>query len=269
MTINNTQNYNLDGISSARDSALQKVATGLLINQASDNASGLAIADQLRTESGGLRQAIENINSGIAMSNIAQGAMDEQTKILENIKTETLKAMNGTTSQEGIDAIANQLDKYIEQFDAIAQQTNYNGKQLLTTSGDPVSDDLSVSTEDSTISLSSADTTSISDSLKTLMTDFRTNPDSRSAMLEAVDNGMSDLSSMQSSFASASNAMESSARTYLNAQTNIENAQSVIRDLDYANGIANFNKTDLQAQIGSLIQSQANAVQSRVVSLLS
>lgn len=270
MTINNNQNYiNLSGVNSSASSALDKVTTGLLINQASDDASGLSIADNLRTEKTSIGQTIENANSGIALSNIAQGATREQKELLENIKTETIKALNGTTSTEGRQAIADQINKYIDQYENIAEQTNYNGIQLLKSSGDPVADDLTISGEEEMVNMEAADTTSITDQLKTFMGDFVTNKDSMKGLMAAVDEGINTLSSYESDFGSASNALESMARNYMSAETNTANAESILRDLDFSNGIANFNKSNIQSQVGYLVQSQANAVQNRVVTLLS
>jgi flagellin len=271
MTINNnTSTYNsINETNSSSNSALQKIATGLLINQASDNASGLAIADQLRTEGSVLSQTIDNANSGIAMANIADGAMNEQQSILSEINTLTIQANNGTMSTDDRQIIADQINKYIDQYENIAEQTTYNGTQLLKSSGDPASDDLSIAGESEIVSLQVADTTSISDNLRTLMSDFATNPDSRNAMLDAIDTSSSQLASMQSDFGSASNALQSSVRNYMTAETNTRAAESVIRDLDFANGIANFNKTNIQSQAGYFAQAQSNAVQSRVLGLLS
>ena len=266
MTINNSNNINNLNIN--QNNLLERISTGLAINSASDNASGLAISDQLDFDSGALSQSVENANSGVAMSNIAQSGIASQKELLENIKTETLKAMNGTTSQEGREAIATQINKYIDQYEQIADSTNYNGQQLLKTTGDS-SDDLSIVGDDSIISMQKADTTSVSDQLRTLMDDFTTNPDSMSSMLSTVDDASSELASYASEYGSSANALESMARNYMSAQTNIESAKSTILDFDFASGIADFNKTNIQTQVGYLAQSQANAVQSRVVSLLS
>ena len=271
MTINNNPSTynNISNSSVSNANALERIATGLLINKASDNASGLAIADQLRTEGSTLSQTIDNANSGIAMANIAQGGMREQQNILSEIKSLTIQAQNGTTSAEGRDAIAKQINKYIDQYENIAEQTSYNGTQLLKSSGNPAQDDLSISGEEEIVNLQVADTTSISDDLRTLMTNFTTDPNSRSALLGKIDESTSQLSAMESDFGSASNALQSSVRNYMTAETNIANAESTIRDLNFTNGIANFNKTNLLSQAGYLVQAQSNAVQSRVLGLLS
>lgn len=266
MTINNTNTLN--DVNYTQNNLLEKISTGLAINQASDDASGMAIADSLGFQNNSISQAIENVNSGIAMSNIAQGAISSQKDILEDINTLTIQAMNGTTSIEGKEAIANQINKYIEQYEQIANTTNYNGEQLLKTSGG-VSDDISIVGDESIVAMQKTNTISVTDQLKTLMTDFTTNPDSMENILNVVDNGMDTLSSAASEFGSASNSLESMARGYMTSQTNIANAQSSIMDFDFAKGISDFQKTNIQSQVGYLAQSQANAVQSRIVTLLS
>ena len=266
MTINNN-NYS-PASNTQYNNTLEKLATGLAINKASDDASGLAIADKLGIQKSGAAQSVENANSGIALSNIAQKGISEQKEILDHIKTETLKALNGTTSQEGREAIAKEINKSIAQFENIAESTNYNGQQLLKSTGDPFADDISVAGSDSTISMQKADTTSVSDELKTFMTDFATNPDSMKGLLEAVDKGIDTLGSQEADFGTSSNSLESMARNYMTVETNLASAKSEIMDLDFSQGMANFSKNNIQSQIGYLVQSQANAVQSRVTSLL-
>lgn len=266
MTINNNTNtyVNTNNV----NSTLGKIATGLAINKAADDASGLAIADKLGVQKSGLSQAVENVNSGIAMSNIAQQGISSQKELLENIRTETMKASTATTSEEGRKAIAEQINKYITQYEQIADSTNYNGETLLKTAGD-ASDDLTIVGEGSDVTMGKADTTSISDQLRTLMSDFVTNENSRDDMLDVLDDGIDTLASQASEFGSTSNSLESMARNYMSAQTNIANAQSQIQDADLAEMFSQLNKDNLQIQTGFFAQSQANAVQGNVLSLLS
>ncbi len=267
MTIsNNINNYQIDNSAS---NILEKVAAGLEINKASDNPSALAIADQLRLQSNSISQSIENVNSGIALANIADSGLTQQKTILENIQSEILKANNGTLNEVDRNNIANQIDRYIDQFNSIADQTNYNGKNLLTSTGDETLDDLSISMEDSLVELSSVDTKSITNSLSSFLEQFATDSDTRDNMLNALNDSISQLNSYQSDFASASNQLESTINNYLSAQTNISNGESQIRDLNYSSILETFSKADIQAQLGSFIQSQANASSARIMQLLS
>ncbi|MGB5867657.1 MAG: flagellin, partial [Arcobacteraceae bacterium] len=111
--------------------SLEKLSTGLKINKASDDASGLSIADKLRTQANSLNQAVSNGNSGVALIQIADKAMAEQSNILDIIKQKLLQAGTATTSTQGIEAIGKDIKKLLDQIDNIAKQTSYNGIQLL------------------------------------------------------------------------------------------------------------------------------------------
>ena len=112
-------------------SSLEKLGSGLRINKAGDDASGLAIADKLRTQASSMGQGISNGNSASALIQIADKAMSEQSNILDTVKTKLIQAGTSTTSSDGREAIRKDISKLLEQFDAIAGQTNYNGTTLL------------------------------------------------------------------------------------------------------------------------------------------
>ena len=117
-------------------SSLEKLSSGLKINKAADDASGLAIADKLRTQASSLSQGIANGNSASALIQIADKSMAEQSKILDTVKTKLIQASTSTTSTDGREAIRKDITKLLEQFDAIATQTNYNGTTLLQSSSE-------------------------------------------------------------------------------------------------------------------------------------
>ena len=112
-------------------SSLEKLSTGLRINKASDDASGLAIADKLRTQVTSINQGISNGNSAIALLQIADKSMGEQSKILDTIKSKSIQANTDTTSADGRESIRKDISKLLNQLDNIAKQTNYNGTKLL------------------------------------------------------------------------------------------------------------------------------------------
>jgi len=115
----------------AMSSSLEKLGSGLRINKAADDASGLAIADKLRTQASSLGQGIANANSASALIQIADKAMAEQSNILDTVKQKLIQAGTSTTSADGREAIRKDINKLLTQFDNIASQTNYNGTTLL------------------------------------------------------------------------------------------------------------------------------------------
>jgi flagellin len=112
-------------------SSLEKLSTGLRINKAADDASGLQIADSLRNQADALGQAIRNANDGIAVMQIADKAMDEQIKILNTIKVKATQAAQDGQTEETRKALQEDIVRLMEELDNIAQTTSYNGKKLL------------------------------------------------------------------------------------------------------------------------------------------
>lgn len=112
-------------------SSLQKLSSGLRINSAKDDASGMAIADNLRSQANTLGQAIRNTNDGMAMIQIADKAMDEQVKILDTIKTKATQAAQDGQTATTRKAIQADINRLIESLDNIAATTSYNGLSLL------------------------------------------------------------------------------------------------------------------------------------------
>lgn len=111
--------------------SLEKLSTGLRINKASDDASGLAIADKLRTQATSISQGIANGNSAVSLLQIADKSMGEQSNILDTIKAKLIQANTATTSADGRESIRKDISKLLEQLDNISKQTNYNGTSLL------------------------------------------------------------------------------------------------------------------------------------------
>jgi len=115
----------------AIDSSLSRLSSGLRINTAADDASGMAIADSLRSQANSLGQAVRNANDAIGIIQTADKAMDEQLKILDTIKTKAIQAASDTQTAASREAIQNDVNRLIEQLDNIAKTTTFNGQVLL------------------------------------------------------------------------------------------------------------------------------------------
>jgi flagellin len=327
-------------------SSLEKLSSGLRINKAADDASGMAIADKLRTQASSLNQSIRNANDGIALVQIADMAMSEQSNILDTIKTKLIQAKNGTTSGEGIVAIGRDIQKLLTNLNDIASNTNYNGNTLLQagnadkdkhanfifqvgelgnqtievksanmiaantgSAGGSLglakgqlnsmvnSTGASVAYDSATGSVTFSTVTAASAvALDASATGFETNAligggsaiasltaagagkaanavkaeldKYLSGKMRSVDVALNDLNKMRSEFGATQNQLESSVRNLSVTEVNLKNAESGIRDVDYAKESANFNKNNIIAQAGTYAMSQANAMQQNVQRLL-
>ena len=111
--------------------SLEKLSSGLRINKAADDASGMAIADSLRSQASSLGQAIANANDGVSMIQIADKAMDEQIKILDTIKMKATQAAQDGQTTATRKALQADISRLMQELDNIAKTTSYNGKTLL------------------------------------------------------------------------------------------------------------------------------------------
>ena len=254
--------------------SLEKLSTGLRINKASDDASGLAIADKLRTQATSINQGISNGNSAVALLQIADKSMGEQSNILDTIKSKLIQANTDTTSTEGRASIAKDVSKLLEQLDNIAKQTNYNGRQLISNAagaaassqhsfqvGEKSSDTItmkSVNSNTAGLSLAALKTAAAGTLTKTIA----------AAQQTVVNKAINTLNGYRGDIGSTQNQVESAVRNLMTQATNVKAAESIIRDVDYAAESANFNKQNIISQAGSYAISQANAVQQNVLRLL-
>ena len=258
--------------------SLEKLSSGLRINKASDDASGLSIADKLRTQASSIGQSISNGNSAVALTQIADKAMAEQSNILDIVKTKLIQAGTDTTSAEGRTAIAKDIDKLLSQLDNIATQTNYNGTTLLQGTGGASADGLTFqmgeTSTDTIATTSGVRSNTVGLSLSAVLlavsggVSGNLNAASARNLLDDIDTALNTLNGWRADFGSTQNQLESAIRNQMTQQTNIKAAESVIRDVDYAQESANFNKQNIIAQAGTYAMSQANAVQQNVTRLL-
>ena len=122
---------NLYNNTAALDTSLERLSSGLRINWAKDNASGLAIADQLRTQASSLKQAIDNGNEAMSVLTVADKAIEEQVNILDSIKQKAISAAQDGQSTKTRNMLQADINRLMEELDNIANSTSFNGKQLL------------------------------------------------------------------------------------------------------------------------------------------
>lgn len=111
--------------------SLERLSSGLKINSAADDASGMTIADSLRSQASALGQAINNANEGVGIIQIADRAIDEQLKILDTIKVKATQAATAGQSRDASKAIQSDISRLIGVLDSIGNTTSYNGQSLL------------------------------------------------------------------------------------------------------------------------------------------
>jgi flagellin len=260
-------------------SSLEKLGSGLAINKASDDNSGLAIADQLRTQASSIRQSVDNAHAAISFLDIADKAMSEQSSILDTIKQKLLQAKTATTSTNGREAILNDIKGLLSQIDNIASQTHYveNNKYMLQFSNTDTSPAPSFvfhlgeyknntiqtmpdNIQSNTVGFKLDDLASIDNS------DFT--KEKAGEFLAIVDDALDKLNGWRADYGSTRSQVESSMRNMMTEVTNLKNSESVIRDVDYATESLNFAQSNIISQSGTFALSQANSTPKQVLQLL-
>lgn len=254
--------------------SLEKLSTGLKINKASDDASGLAIADKLRTQATSINQGVANGNSAVTLLQIADKSMSEQSNILDTIKAKLIQANTDTTSNDGRASIAKDVKKLLEQLNNIAEQTNYNGRQLISDSAGTAASSAHVfqvgEKNSDTITLTgvNANTAGLALGALSAAAAATLTKTIAAAQQTVINAAITTLNAYRGDVGSTQNQVESAVRNLMTQATNVKAAESIIRDVDYAQESANFNKQNIISQAGSYAISQANTVQQNVLKLL-
>lgn len=271
--------------------SLERLSTGLRINRASDDAAGLGVSENLRTQVKGTNQAMRNAQDGIAAITIAEGAANEVSDILQRMRELAVQSSNDTlTSTER--AYTNQEYSQLKtEIDRIAEVTNYNGMKLISSSGTTSNDrfGLGGATSGTGSALwidanSAYGFDSITVTIDTL-TSVRlgagaqsgaaslsvTTLTSQSVSVNAImniDESIDSVNRMRSNMGAFVNRLEHAINNLTVSNTNQQAAESLIRDVDFANESATFTKNQILMQSGTAMLAQANQTSQNVLSLL-
>ena len=271
---------NLMNTTKSLDTSYTRLASGLRINSAKDDAAGLQISNRLTSQINGLDQGNRNANDGISLAQTAEGAMDEVTGMLQRMRTLAQQSANGSNSAKDRDALQKEVDQLGSEINRISKDTTFAGTKLLDgsfggsfqvgadanqtigfslsqTDGFSVSG-IATAAAQSLIFTSGSTAKGIDISTQTKAQDVLGAVD---AMLEVVDGKRAELGAVQ-------NRLDSTIRNQANISENVSAARSRIRDADFATETANMTKQNILQQAASSILAQANQRPQSALSLL-
>ncbi|MFM1662815.1 flagellin N-terminal helical domain-containing protein [Aeromonas salmonicida] len=273
---------NLMNTSKSLDTSYTRLASGLRINSAKDDAAGLQISNRLTSQINGLDQGNRNANDGISLAQTAEGAMDEVTGMLQRMRTLAQQSANGSNSAKDRAALQKEVDQLGSEINRISKDTTFAGTKLLdgTFSGSfQVGADanqtigfslsqaggFSISGISAAVTAGTADSIFISGSAGAI--DISTQSTAQDvlgavdSMLEVVDGKRAELGAVQ-------NRLDSTIRNQANISENVSAARSRIRDADFATETANMTKQNILQQAASSVLAQANQRPQSALSLL-
>lgn len=286
---------NLMNTTKALDTSYTRLASGLRINSAKDDAAGLQISNRLTSQINGLNQGNRNANDGISVAQTAEGAMDEITAMLQRMRTLAQQSSNGSNSADDRVALQQEYTQLVTEIDRVSNDTTFGGQKLLAGGyvgsfqvGADATQTITfkmtlaftltgiASGTQGSATVSAAGTTTTEPyavaKLTTAVTvaSVQTITDASSAqlamanldfMIQTVDSKRAELGAVQNRF-------DSTIRNQANVSENVSAARSRIRDADFATETANLTKQNILQQAASTILSQANQRPQSALSLL-
>ncbi len=246
--------------------SMEKLSSGLRINRAGDDAAGLAISENLKSDIRALDQAARNAADGISLVQTAEGAMDEVSNILLRMKELTEQSLNGTLSNTDRGYLDSEYTALTDEIDRISDGTEFNGVSLLDSNGSSIKIQVGIGTtaaDSVTIDLTNdRDSTAL-----TLTTAIDTATNAGTAMSQ-IDAAIATVTSARSDFGAIQNRLESSIRNINMTSENLSAANSRIRDVDVANETSKMTSFQILQQAGVSMLAQANMTTGLAMSLL-
>jgi len=217
------------------NASLERLASGSRINRAADDASGMIIADSLSSQARGMGQAIRNANDVISMGQVADGALGESASLVQTIRVKALQAAQDGQSLESRQALQADIDKALGSLNNIAQNTSYNGQQLL--SGDFTNRSFQVGAnagETVTTSLGSAEAGKLGGPDGALTDINVLSQEGAQAAINIADQALERINTMRADIGATQNQMSATVNNLTTSSVNVQAAASSIQDLDYA-----------------------------------
>ena len=249
--------------------SMERLASGMRINSAKDDAAGLQISNRLTTQINGLAVAQRNANDGISIAQTAEGAMNETTSILQRIRELALQSANGSNSVEDRASLQLEVSALQEEIDRISSKTSFGDISLLDGTFTAVEFQVgSNSNEVITFGITGMDTTTLTDGTTTVaaidistVTGAQLAIDSTAGAIKLVDTERAKLGAVQNRFGHT-------ITNLANIQENVSASRSRIQDTDFAVETAEMTKNQILQQAGTSILSQANQIPQAAISLL-
>jgi flagellin len=268
---------NLNRSSDALSTSMTRLSSGLKINSAKDDAAGLQIATRMTSQIRGQTMAIKNANDGISIAQTAEGAMQEQTNILQRMRELALQSVNDSNSKLDRDALDKEFKAMISEIGRIADSTQLNGKNLLDGSAGTMVFQVGSNTGtqnqisiDMSKGLSSATSGALSD-LATQTISGAVSSDAQatfSAAMSAIDTALDTINSVRADLGASQNRLSSTISNLQNINENAEAARGRVQDTDFAAETAQLTKQQTLQQASTAVLSQANHLPAAVVKLL-
>lgn len=258
------------------EKSTEKLSSGLRINKAGDDASGLAVSEKMRTQIQGLRQAERNTEDGMSFIQTAEGYLEQSSGILQRIRVLAVQSSNGIYSNEDRQLIQVEVSALIDEVDRIASQAEFNKFKLLL--GDFARTNPKSSMwfhmganmhqrERVYIGTMTSEGLRLKEKTGEFLANLST-ADKANRTIGIIDDALHKVSKQRADLGAYYNRLETASKGLLTAYENTQASESRIRDADMAETMVDLTKDQVLIQSGTAMLAQANQKTSTVLQLL-
>lgn len=255
---------------------MEKLSSGMRINKAGDDASGLAVSEKMRSQIQGLRQAERNTEDGMSMIQTAEGYLQEVHDILQRIRVLAVQSANGIYTPEDRQQIQVEVSELVDEIDRIASQAEFNKMKLLTGAFARLHPSASMwfhmgpnMHQRERVFIETMTTAALGLRNPVTLTFISiSTPGKANAVIGLADEALRQISKQRADLGAYYNRLEHAAKGLMNAYENIQASESRIRDTDMAEQMAEFTKNQILTQAATAMLAQANTKSQTVLQLL-
>jgi flagellin len=256
----------LSNASAGLSTSFERLASGLRINRAADDAAGLVISNVLTSQINGLDQAVRNANDAISLVQVTEGGMVEIQTSLQRMRVLAIQSENGINSAADVLAIQKEFNQLSAAVQSIADHTEFAGIKLLDGSASDAVFQVGANVGQ-TINIDLSGNYS-SDVSGLNIDDIALGVDDIADTLQRIDSALLTLDSARTDFGAWQNVLETTIRNLSNVSENVSASRSRIRDTDYARTTTELTRTQIIQQSSTSVLAQANQRPQAALSVL-
>jgi flagellin len=279
-------NHNLSAMNADRvlnlkykkvDSSMEKLASGMRINKAGDDASNLAVSEKLRSQIRGLNQAEKNIENGVSFIQTTEGYLDESGQIIQRLRELAVQSANGIYSSEDRAQIQIEVAQLVDEVDRIASHAQFNGMNMLTgrfaentvaTEGNQMYFHVGANMDQRELMYIGTMTAAALGVVQNGEALTLSTADNANAAIGVLDSALRRINSQRADLGGYQNRFEIAAQGVAIASQNMQAAESIIRDTNMASQMVEYVKDNILVQSGTAMLAQANQKPQSVLQLL-
>jgi len=255
--------------------AMTRLTTGLRINSAADDPSGLTISERMRAQIRGLKQAQNNVQDATSFLQTGEGALQQTTDILQRMRELVIKAQNtGVLTDNDRASIATELSSLRDEIDRIAATTTFNGKNILNGSlgkDSPAEFQIGASAEACdriSVEIEDMSSNGLVKVAGTRLSIDISSPKAMNETLKGIDDALDIVNLQRTKMGAIQNRLEYTMANLETTEENLTAAESRIRDVDIAKEMMNYTKYAILSQVAMAMLAQANKQKESILQLL-